>query len=49
MTDYLTDGFEYIIDVLNKYINCDFFNKEQINNFIDFRKLIINRKRTMKK
>jgi glycosyltransferase involved in cell wall biosynthesis len=41
MTIYLTDGFDYIIDVLEKYINCCFFNKEQINKFIDFKKLII--------
>ena len=41
MTIYLTDGFDYIIDVLDKYINCFFFNEEQINKFIDFKKLII--------
>ena len=41
MTIYLTDGFDYIIDVLDKYINCCFFNEEQINKFIDFKKLII--------
>ena len=39
MTDYLTDGFDYIIDVLNNYIKCSFFNIEQINNFINFKKL----------
>ena len=48
MTDYLTDGFDYIIDVLNNYIKCSFFNIEQINNIINFKKLIINRKRIMK-
>ena len=48
MTRYLTDEFEYIIDVLDKYINCPFFNTEQINNFIDFKKLIINRERNLK-
>ena len=41
MTDYLTDGFDYIIDVLNNYIKCSFFNIEQINNIINFKKLII--------
>ena len=41
MTIYLTDGFDYIIDVLDKYINCCFFNEKQINKFIDFKKLII--------
>ena len=40
MTRYLTDEFKYIIDVLDKYINCSFFNTEQINNFIDFKNLI---------
>lgn len=49
MTIYLTDGFDYIIDVLEKYINCCFFNKEQINKFIDFKKLIIKRKGIIKK
>ena len=48
MTIYLTDGFDYIIDVLEKYINCCFFNKEQINKFIDFKKLIIKRKGIIK-
>ena len=48
MTYYLTNGFDYIIDVLNKYIKCTFFNKEQINNFINFKKFIIKRKRNMK-
>ena len=48
MTIYLTDGFDYIIDVLDKYINCCFFNEEQINKFIDFKKLIIKRKRIIK-
>lgn len=49
MTIYLTDGFDYIIDVLDKYINCFFFNEEQINKFIDFKKLIIKRKGIIKK
>ena len=49
MTIYLTDGFDYIIDVLDKYINCCFFNEEQINKFIDFKKLIIKRKGIIKK
>ena len=48
MTIYLTDGFDYIIDVLDKYINCCFFNEEQINKFIDFKKLIIKRKGIIK-
>ena len=41
MTIYLTDGFDYIIDILDKYINCCFFNEKQKNKFIDFKKLII--------
>ena len=49
MTIYLTDGFDYIIDVLDKYINCCFFNEEQINKFIEFKKLIIKRKGIIKK
>ena len=48
MAIYLTDGFDYIIDVLDKYINCCFFNEEQINKFIDFKKLIIKRKGIIK-
>ena len=48
MTIYLTDGFDYIIDVLDKYINCCFFNEEQINKFIDFKKLTIKRKEIIK-
>ena len=42
MTDYLTDGFDYIIDVLSNYIKCSFFKKEEINNFINFKKLTNN-------
>ena len=48
MTYYLTNGFDYIIGVLNKYIKCSFFNREQINNLINFKKLIIKRKRNKK-
>ena len=48
MIIYLTDGFDYIIDVLDKYINCCFSNEEQINKFIDFKKLIIKRKGIIK-
>ena len=48
MTDFISDGFNYIIDVLSNYIKCSFFNKEQIKNLINFKKLIIKRKRNMK-
>ena len=48
MTIYLTDGFDYIIDILDKYINCCFFNEKQKNKFIDFKKLIIKRKGIIK-
>ena len=40
-TDNLTEGFNYIIDVLNIYINCSFFNESQKNNLIDFKDIII--------
>ena len=47
-TDYLTKGFDYIIDVLNIYLNCSFFNETQIKNITDFRDLIIKKKRKSK-
>ena len=48
-TDNLTEGFNYIIDVLNIYINCSFFNENQKNNLIDFKDIIINRKKQILK
>ena len=44
-TDNLTEGFNYIIDVLNIYLNCSFFNENQKNNLNDFKDIIINRKK----
>jgi len=49
MTIYLTKGFNYIIDVLNMYINCSFFNTTQKLNLNHFRNLIIKRKIKLKK
>ena len=41
-TDNLTRGFDYIIEVLNMYINCTFFNATQKYNLNHFKNLIIN-------
>ena len=41
--EYLTKGFDYIIDVLNMYINCSFFNQTQKISLTNFRKTIIKR------
>ena len=41
---YLTSGFDYILDVFNLYLNCSFFNQEQKNNINGFKKKIVNRK-----
>ena len=41
---YLTKDFDYIIDVLNMYINCPFFNETQKLNLTEFRNLIIKGK-----
>ena len=49
MTIYLTKGFNYIIDVLNMYINCSFFNTTQKLNLNHFRNLIIKRKIKLRK
>lgn len=34
--DKLTEEFDYIIDILNLYINCSFYNQEQKYNLIHF-------------
>ena len=44
LTDNLTNGFDYIIDILNIYKNCSFFNITQKMNIIRFRNSIIKRK-----
>ena len=44
---YLTRGFDYVIDVLNMYINCSFFNLTQKIILNNFRNLIIKRKYTI--
>ena len=49
ITIYLTKGLNYIIDVLNMYINCSFFNKTQKMNLNHFRNLIIKRKIKLRK
>ena len=41
---YLTSGFDYILDVFNLYLNCSFFNQDQKNNINGFKKKIVNRK-----
>lgn len=44
MTDCLTNEFDYIIDVLNLYINNSLFNESQIILFTNFQNLIKKRK-----
>jgi len=44
LTDELTEGFNYIIEVLNKYIKCFIFNETQLLKLVNFKKLIIKRK-----
>ena len=41
---YLTSGFDYILDVFNLYLNCSFFNQDQKNNINGFKEKIVNRK-----
>ena len=41
LTNELTDGYEYIIDVLNIYINCTLFNETQKKKLIIFKNSII--------
>ena len=40
----LTKGFDYIIDVIDMYVNCSFFNLTQKFNLNHFRNLVIKRK-----
>ena len=49
ITIYLTKGLNYIIDVLNMYINCSFFNTTQKLNLNHFKNLIIKSKIKLKK
>ena len=44
----LTKGFNYVINILNMYINCSFFNETQIKNLTYFKYFIIKRKRSLK-
>ena len=41
---YLTSGFDYILDVFNLYLNCSFFNQDQKNYINGFKEQIVNRK-----
>ena len=43
-TNNLSKGFDYIIDVLNIYLNSSFFNETQKMNLTEFKDLIIKRK-----
>ena len=38
---YLTDGFDYIIKILDLYINCEFYNKDQKKKLQNFKEQII--------
>ena len=42
---YLTEGFDYIIDVFNSYLNSSFFNYEQKNQLNEIKRKIIDRKK----
>ena len=44
MTDYLTNEFDYIIDLLNLNINNSQINESQITIFTKFQNLIKKRK-----
>ena len=46
--DYLTGEFEYIIKVLNLYLNCPFFDKKQKKYLHLFKKKIQNRRMRLK-
>ena len=41
---YLTSGFDYILDVFNLYLNSSFFNQDQKNNINGFKEKIVDRK-----
>ena len=41
---YLTDGFDYIIDVLDLYLNCIFFDENQKNKLKEYKNKINDRK-----
>ena len=43
-TDSLTKGFDFIIEVLNMYLNCSYFDEPQKYNLTVFKDLIIKRK-----
>ena len=44
----LTDGFDFILDVLNLYANSTYFNEEQKIVINDFKNKIINRQKQIK-
>ena len=41
--DYLTEGFDYIVDVINLYLECKLFTINQTNNLINFKNKVIKR------
>ena len=41
---YLTTGFDYIIDVLDLYLNCIFFDENQKNKLKEYKNKINDRK-----
>ena len=41
--DYLTEGFDYILDVINLYLECKLFSINQRNNLIIFKNKVIKR------
>ena len=46
---YLTDGFDFIIDILELYLNSTYFDKEQKNDIYNFKIKVIERKKIVQK
>ena len=47
-TQYLTEGFDYIIDVLDLYLDYKSYTINQINNLTNFKNKVIKRKEEIK-
>ena len=45
---YLTKGFDYLINVLDLYLNCTFYNKEQKSELEEYKIMINERKKKIK-
>ena len=49
LLEYLTDGFDLIIDILNLYLNSTYFDAAQKNDINNFKIKIIERKMKVQK